>query len=332
MLRRLFACWLIPIVLLAPPALANCIGQDMLPEFRAEDPTGLDGMFAKAHAIPNSKGLFWKIEKPGAPASYLFGTFHANEVVDQVPDAVWAALDQARIALFELSPEEQEAMDARIRSDVHFTIDVNARPLLDDLSEGQRAVLTEAMQIRGIPVEAANQMRPWLLASLLGFPACHLKAAAAGVEVLDNVMADRAAQNGIPVEGLETYEDALEGFSEFDRDMLIKVMVADDSLLKREEDVFRTNALLYSAGETAAINELSIWLTERLDVDFDARAVNQALMVNLLDGRNRKWMAPLTKQLLRGNAFIGVGALHLPGQAGLIELLRNEGFIVTRLD
>jgi len=332
MLRRLLPLSLLPFLFFATPALANCIGQDMLPELKADDPEGFDAMFVRAHAFPNPQGRFWKIERDGVAPSHLFGTFHASEVVDQVPDPVWQALDNARVAVFELSEEEQEAMNARMMSDPTFTMDLSAPPLLNELTDGQRRTLSAAFQARGLPVEAANQMRPWLLASLLGFPACHLRAAAAGAKVLDNVMVERADAKGAATEGLETYEGALAGFSGFDRDELIKVLVADDELMKREEDVYRTSALLYEAGETAAINEFSIWLAERQNLDFAPRAFNESLMKNLLDGRNRNWMPALMQHLNGGNAFIGVGALHLPGEAGLIELLRAEGYKITRLD
>jgi uncharacterized protein YbaP (TraB family) len=33
--------------------------------------------------------------------------------------------------------------------------------------------------------------------------------------------------------------------------------------------------------------------------------------------------------LAGGNVFMAVGALHLPGKDGLVELLRRQGFTVT---
>jgi uncharacterized protein YbaP (TraB family) len=33
--------------------------------------------------------------------------------------------------------------------------------------------------------------------------------------------------------------------------------------------------------------------------------------------------------LANGNVFMAVGALHLPGDQGLVELLRKQGFTVT---
>jgi uncharacterized protein len=35
--------------------------------------------------------------------------------------------------------------------------------------------------------------------------------------------------------------------------------------------------------------------------------------------------------LAKGNAFIAVGALHLPGEKGLVELLKANGYTLTPL-
>ena len=53
---------------------------------------------------------------------------------------------------------------------------------------------------------------------------------------------------------------------------------------------------------------------------------------SLLDARNRAWMEMLAPQLARGGVFAAFGAMHLVGDAGVIELLRARGFTVTRLD
>lgn len=51
-------------------------------------------------------------------------------------------------------------------------------------------------------------------------------------------------------------------------------------------------------------------------------------MTELVDDRNIKWMDQLPQILSDGNAFIAVGALHLPGEKGLINLLQAKGYTV----
>ena len=43
----------------------------------------------------------------------------------------------------------------------------------------------------------------------------------------------------------------------------------------------------------------------------------------------RRWSSSAEPILAAGNAFIAVGALHLPGPDGLVELLRKAGYTVT---
>jgi uncharacterized protein len=57
-----------------------------------------------------------------------------------------------------------------------------------------------------------------------------------------------------------------------------------------------------------------------------------ALMKRLLTDRNQRWV-PKIEELARGeqNAIVIVGAGHLPGKQGVIELLKQKGLKVTQL-
>jgi uncharacterized protein len=58
-----------------------------------------------------------------------------------------------------------------------------------------------------------------------------------------------------------------------------------------------------------------------------------ALYRPLVTMRNQRWL-PQVEQLLREdrNSFVIVGALHLVGDGGLLELLRREGFTPQQLN
>jgi uncharacterized protein YbaP (TraB family) len=51
----------------------------------------------------------------------------------------------------------------------------------------------------------------------------------------------------------------------------------------------------------------------------------------LVFARNRNWIPKLDKLLANGDVFIAVGADHLIGKPGVVELLRARGYEVTRV-
>lgn len=313
-------------------AHAACVGNDLLPELRASDAPGLDAMFARADAIPNANGRLWEVTKPGAAPSYLFGTFHSGEALETMTPRIWRLLEDSRIAIFEVDLDQQNQMEARMASDPSFAFDLEGPGVLSQMTPEQRQIFSNALAKRGMDTQAADRMRPWLLAAILSFPACHLQAMAAGDQALDSVMARRAKALGIMEIGLETYEAALQSLGRLPDSTLITALVSAPEMLERDEDLFRTNHDLYAAGRIQAINELGIYLTEKYQPQLDARAINAAMMVELLDVRNRAWMPRLTAEVSRGDAFVAVGALHLPGEVGVIELLRQQGFTVQRIE
>src|SRR5579862_7168306 len=61
----------------SPPAA--CSGRDLMADTERTNPVAYAEILAEAEAIPNGDGLLWKIEKPGMPPSYLFGTVHSTD-------------------------------------------------------------------------------------------------------------------------------------------------------------------------------------------------------------------------------------------------------------
>jgi uncharacterized protein YbaP (TraB family) len=115
---------------------------------------------------------------------------------------------------------------------------------------------------------------------------------------------------------------------------LESMMEQADILLNGESIEVQLEALLYILKEkeegrqmaqrtmTAYIEEdLAAMLT--LSQDYEEEMGD---MSAILDDRNKNWIPKLKPLLAEGSVFIAVGALHLPGEFGLIRLLRAEGF------
>src|SRR5665647_2826914 len=83
-------------------AVDKCRGIDMLAETAAKDPQTYTRIMAESASTKNAGAILWKIEKPGRPASYLFGTVHlTDERVTQLSPAVQAGLNEAKVIALE---------------------------------------------------------------------------------------------------------------------------------------------------------------------------------------------------------------------------------------
>jgi uncharacterized protein len=69
----------------------------------------------------------------------------------------------------------------------------------------------------------------------------------------------------------------------------------------------------------------------RQDEKPDSRAVREKVDKRLLDDRNRRMVERMLPRFDEGGAFIAVGAAHLPGANGVLALLEQRGYTVTRI-
>ncbi len=328
---RVLLSFLFFLFALTGAAQAKCAGKDLFADLQRTDPAMAETLLRRAGAVPYGEGRFWKIEKPGVRPSYLYGTFHVGEAVELVPESAWAALDGARIALFETKQDAQAELRRRMTRDRAFMIDQDARPFSDRMGPDDLNMVRKAFRSRGVALETAERFKSWLQIGLLALPPCQILHASADA-ALDGVMARRAAEKGVPEDGLEEPGDALAALTRLPEDMVTKLIVASGRAAPYEEDVFRTNLALYAAGKIALIKVYSDWLAETTSPDLQLPRALEKMYASILVRRNRAWMPRVLNEAAKGNAFIAVGALHLGGGTGLIAGLVRDGFTAHRMD
>ncbi len=317
----------------APVAAAQCVGSDLFAALANDEPQRHAEILAKARTVPNGQGKFWRVERPGIAPSYLFGTFHDTGAGAEALDpAVEQALSGARLMLVELTDAEEAEMKTRMATDPGFILSRSGNGIIAQLSEAERATAGERLAERGLGLDMAERLKPWMLFTSLALPTCMIREAQAGKPILDDLLAQRATSAGVPVGGLETYEEALGALIDLPEADIV-AMVLD--LLRSpydEQDVWRTSANLYRAGEIAAIWEFSQAEAEKTIGAKQSAEVFARFEKEMLVDRNRAWMTALEPALADGNVFAAFGALHLVGETGIVELLRARGYTVTRLD
>ena len=310
----------------------NCGGRDLIAEMRASDPTRLADLEKQAAAVPNGKGIFWKIEKPGIAPSYLLGTMHVTDPrVLAMPKGAAEAYEAARTVVV----ESEEIIDDRkaaaaVMMQPGLTMFADGKTIGDFLGTEDKEKLADGLKRRGIPLTLVARMKPWMIASFVALPACELSRKAAGAAFLDKKLAKDALAQGKSLKGLETLVEQLQAMDalpvEFHLEALIETLALGDTIA----DVMATTTDLYLAGDTGMVMPLMKAVSEEKNGSDDA--VDYAdFEQRIITDRNRTMASRARPILDTGNVFMAIGALHLPGEDGVIELLRRDGFTVSSM-
>ncbi|WP_020179526.1 TraB/GumN family protein [Methylopila sp. M107] len=316
---------------LASPAFAqekSCQGTDLIEKAKAEKPEQYAAFEVDAQKIPNAEGLLWRIEKAGAPASYLFGTMHTTEadLVD-LSGPVREALGQAKTVAVEIAngdgPEVQAAVAAYVTQNA---IDMSGKGL-EGLTEAQTAEVKRRLAEAGLPAEAVAMLKPWFLGITLATSACELKKMASGKPNVDQTVEKIARDAGVKVVGLETVEEQFGALSKISDETARRMIRDSVATASASDDMQTTTLALYRARR---VGWYLATKAETFGSAFDLTAYKDFLE-DIVDRRNRLMLERSKALIDQGAAFIAVGALHLPGPNGLVALLRAQGYTVTKV-
>lgn len=262
-----------------------------------------------------SKGLLWKIERPGVKPSYVFGTVHSEDArVLNVPPVVQQAFDGAGSFTMEV------VLDETVSQKMASTMFLHAGPDLKSLlGEDLFARVVALMTEYGMPREAVQKLKPWVVFTTLSLPKPQT-----GL-FLDLLLQANAAQQGKPVYGLESADEQLavfDGMTLPDQVTLLKEAVENHAQLTQE---LQQTIEHYLARDLAGMEQLSNEESSKLD---DARLV-ETINRRMIYDRNVRMVERMAPRLKEGNAFIAIGSLHLPGDQGVLRLLQQRGYNVS---
>ncbi|MBS3647934.1 TraB/GumN family protein [Pseudaminobacter sp. 19-2017] len=305
-----------------------CAGKDLISGLQHDDPALYEEIKSAAAKTENGSGILWKIEKQGVGPSYLFGTMHVTDPrVTSLPPDAKSAFDQSKTVVIETTDVlDQAKMMAALAKTPELMMFTDDTTLTSLLPPDEAEIVNKALDARGIPHLSVAKMKPWIIAAMVALPACELQRKAAGAPVLDVKLAQDGQASGKVLMGLETVADQLGAMASLPMDFHLKGLVETLKLGDRMEDVVETMVVLYLRGDTGMIWPL---LRGALPAGADDEAGYAAFEEAMLTARNKTMVERARPILDEGNAFIAVGALHLPGSDGIVSLLRKDGYTVS---
>lgn len=307
----------------------ECGGRNILGELRDSDPAAYKRVLDEAAAIPNGQGIVWKVEKAGLAPSWLMGTMHLTDArVLSMPDTARAAWPLAQTVIVESDEilDEKKAM-AGLLSRPELTMLTDGSTITGLLSASDARKLDAGLKARGLSLPLVARMQPWMISSFVSLPACEYARKAKGAAFLDQKIAGDARAEGKTLVGLETMEEQLSAMTDLPVKFHLDALIETLALGSRMDDAVETMIELYGAGDVGLTMPMLKTLTPLgTDPDQGYAAFEQRIIVD----RNKVMATRAAPYFNRGHVFMAVGALHLPGDEGLVSLLRQQGYTVTR--
>jgi hypothetical protein len=309
---------------------STCGGKDVLAELAATDQRAHRSIVAKAERTPNAEALLWKVEKAGRPPSYLFGTIHmTDERVTRLSENVRTAISKSKRIAVELADMSPQAMTKAMGTAAPLLINPAGNGLERQLSPSEFRDFRKTLASAGLPAEFAGLIRPWVGHLLLSMSECERARNASGLKIVDMRIAELGREAGAEVIGLETIEGQLEALSNVPNAQQIELLKMSLRLAPRINDMMETMVLLYTRRQMGAAWPLGLVMAEKSGV---AASAFQGFESEILTKRNHKMTASALPMLNEGGVFVAVGALHVIGEAGLVELFRKAGYAVTAVE
>lgn len=276
---------------------------------------------AVAQQNKDNNTLLWKISGNGIDkASYLFGTIHmlckedaflSNNLVSAIEksDRVYLELDMDN--LFEMFG----AMTKMKMS--------NDTTLADLLTAEEYKRVKEHFESKKtmLPFSMLETYKPLLASSLLmeGGIGCDEQVA------MEQLIMEEAKKKGKRIEGLETMAYQMSVFDSIPYKMQAQELLKSISIGDKDTDGDKEFSEMMNAYKDQDLEKLGDMITKS-----DAGMMQYQDV--LLNNRNRNWVEKLKILLKEKSLVIAVGAGHLPGETGVINLLRKAGYKVTPVE
>jgi uncharacterized protein YbaP (TraB family) len=270
--------------------------------------------FSQTPQTPHT--LLWRISGKGiTKPSYLFGTMHILCASDaKLTDSLKAAIATCDEVYFEINLSDMSDMMNSIKY-MRMSDDKKLSDLLKpDEYTRVKDYFTKHSSL--LPFSMLERFKPMLISGLIEEQGLDCQTTD-GMELM--IMQQLHAQTQKkPVNGLETASFQAGLFDSIPYEQQAKELVNYIDSADENKAATRQLAELYVHQDLDSIEQLS---------DKDDPGMS-GYMDLLLYNRNRKWAKELDTLLPRKSLLIAVGAAHLPGKEGVIQLLRREGYTV----
>lgn len=278
------------------------------------------GGFAQSGNQANT--LLWRISGKGlTKPSYLFGTIHmlcADDI--EISDSLKKAIANSDRVYLELDMDNLfEMLGAMQKMKMR-----NDTTLADLLSPTDYESVKEFFKKQGgmLPFSMVETFKPMLSAATV----MQSSLGCANQVAMEQLIMKQAKRSGKSIKGLETMAYQISIFDSIPYKLQAQQLVSYVQNFDKASDNKELDELTqaYRNQELSKLEEL----TQKEEMGMGMENFTRLLLYN----RNINWVKKMEELMPKSSLIIAVGAGHLPGEKGVINLLRKAGFTVQPVE
>lgn len=276
-------------------------------------------------ALAGHAQLLWKVSGNGlGRPSYIFGTYHMapSSMIDRIA-GIDKAIEACDVVVGEV--EKDSLMSSEVQARMAKAMMAPSDSTLDKLLSPQGYAIVEKVFNKyfgtmGVKLSQMKNLKPSAISTQMQamqaikyFPNFNAN------DLIDVAVQARANDEGRPSIGLESVQEQI--------DLLFNGPLTEQAqgLLEacKQDEFFQAQSVaLADAYMAQDLNKLFAVMTDATKGD------SEEIMEMLIYKRNRNWAQKLNVMMPERAMLVCVGAGHLPGDKGLLQLLRNMGYTV----
>lgn len=268
----------------------------------------------------DQKNFLWKVQSETGTA-YILGSVHVLKK-DFYPlnRSIEEAFEKSDVLVVEANINDISKIDVRKLMESAFYQENET--LEKHVSRDTYELIRKEIKDKGLSLEFVNKQRPWFLALTLstlelmrlGFNPNY------GIDIHFLLKAE-GKKRILELESIDYQIDIFSKLSDADQELFLLYTVRDLDTLKREID---TILRAWTSGDTKTMESIlkSAAEDEKISLVYE----------KLVYERNRNMVSRIEEFLKTKNThFIIVGAGHLVGDKGIIEILKEKRYLVKKL-
>lgn len=267
--------------------------------------------------LPNN--LLWKISgKELTQPSYLYGTIHMIEADDFfLPSGTESAVADADRVVFEIDMADMQDMSKIMGMMNKFYMDDDLT-IKDLLSAEDYALVESHFQKAGLPIIFFQRMKPMFLTVFTSGDMSLEDLQSGKIKSYEGEFMEMAESGNKKTAGLETIDFQISIFDQIPYEDQATMLIESIKTGSTGSDSFKEIVEVYKTQNLNKMLNMSMSEEDGLG-EFEDILLNQ---------RNKNWIPQMQTMMTESQNFFAVGAAHLPGKEGVINLLREAGYTV----